>query len=743
VDRDAHRADGPGLHRRGGAHRRDARADPPPDLVGREVKGASRATLHRLALMVSAAFLALAALALVTSGAREPTARPTLHERIPPGRESVVLGMVREAVGRESIGAISIDRDVVRVRTTAGEVFSVRRRAGPGGGGTPLADGVSLHCPSVCDPANISRSTPLALRLARSRDAHATEIWQAAAPPPRAPPRGPPLAGIWMFWRALFVALSVASLAQALLLRRDRRWPAGALAVLAAGTATLLVAHIPLLPAHDHNTFIARADCAIDPMCDRAPRGAWGVASLKVYGMFLGALPYRLLTLSVVSLAFTAVSAVLLVGLVRRLLERTPLADRAPLAGTLAGLFLACHPAFVRVAAADTPWPYAATCLLAAGLSALRAGERDARPWESWVALGWLGLAMTSNHVMLALAPLVVVAPWSFAQKPLRLRATTIPALIAWAFMIVPTAWVALGMLGHRAFDATPARLLYLDPRLTPMTWAALWALGLATICLRRMRVFTAVVCAWVLTQVPLAAQVPLETGYPTRFVHGFLGHYFDATFAAVGVAAVLGWVRDRRPAALAVVAAVTLLPWPLSRETVVFARERRPISLEARALSSAFERLPPHDVLVIPPDVQMDLDCVGPRSDPVEVAFPRGELDYVFRRRGLRAPRVVAVDRLTDADLPPGATALFYLGSVYRTFLRCEMQERRVPASLERPALARARARYDLAPVMTFEVPTAQHSFAAMRVMADRAPSVTLGFYWLRPRPATDPRTL
>ena len=34
-----------------------------------------------------------------------------------------------------------------------------------------------------------------------------------------------------------------------------------------------------------------------------------------------------------------------------------------------------------------------------------------------------------------------------------------------------------------------------------------------------------------------------------------------------------------------------------------------------------------------------------------------------------------------------------------------------------------------------TFTVTTAQHRFAELRVMADRVPSLTLGFYWLRPR--------
>ena len=48
---------------------------------------------------------------------------------------------------------------------------------------------------------------------------------------------------------------------------------------------------------------------------------------------------------------------------------------------------------------------------------------------------------------------------------------------------------------------------------------------------------------------------------------------------------------------------------------------------------------------------------------------------------------------------------------------------------------LTRFRERFTLTPERTFTVPTAQHRFAELRVMADRVPSVTLGFYWVRPR--------
>lgn len=692
-----------------------------------------------LAPAVGVALLGAAALAV---SAREVPAASAEGERILPGRESVVRRMVRDAAPPEPISSIEIDRDLVRLRRASGDpVVVVRRRGGarPLAGEVDLGGGVSLRCPGGCAADAAARAAPFAARLARSRDERARAIWDAAEPTHRARRLG---------WRALLVALAVATTVLARRARwfADRRLVAGVGLALAAGALTLWLAHVPLLPVHDHNTFIARADCAVDPSCERVPRGAWGAPSLALYGMFLGLLPYRLLSLSLVSLAFAALGAALLCALVAKLAERTALADRAALTGTFAGLFLACHPAFVRAAAADTPWPFAAACLLLAALSALRASEPDARPWEAWVAAGWLAVSLTSNHALLGLAPVALLAPWCFARAPLRPRPATLLGCAAWALLAAPTAREALRAVARAASDrvqgnaahtlAVAARsVAYLDGRLTPPTWGLLVLLGLAAIALGRMRAFAVLAAGALVTQVPLGAQVPLEGGYPTFFLHGILPHYFFAAFAAVGAATALGWFPARRAEALAALAALALLPWPRSRETLAFARERRPLALEASALSSAFEALPPHDLLVVPPAVARDLDRPRRGSDPVEYAFPRGELAYVFRRRGLAPPRVVPSDVfLRQAPPAPSERVLFYLGSSFRTFLSCEIADGLVPASLERPELADVRARFALAPVLTFELPTAQSRHAEARVAADRAAHVTLGFHRLTP---------
>lgn len=553
-------------------------------------------------------------------------------------------------------------------------------------------------------------------------------------------------------YEVAFVVLLAALTAQAWRRRGalDRKLLAAVGAALVAGALTLLIARVPFEPAHDHNTFIARADCAYDRSCVAVPRGAWGLPSMAAYGLLLRALPYRLLTLSVVSLALTALDAALLVALVRALVARTTLRAHAPAAGALAGLFLVSHPALARVAAADTMWPFALACLLAAALSTLGACAPDAAPWEPAAALGAFGFAMASNHVFMALAPMVLLAPWAWSTASLRPRASTVPALILWALLLAPSALdVAQSLFQRGDHGGQASRLsealglfvpgaretiLYFDPRVTPRSWALLCLLGLGVALWRPVVPFVVVAVAWLVTEVPLGGQVPLDGGYPTRYVHGFASHFFASTFAALGAVIALDRARKWWPVAAVVMAVAALLPWPLSRESVAFARERRPLSLEARAVSSAFDHLPPCDVIVVPPEIQDDMGCAHRGSDPVEAIFQSGELRWVYQRRGLRPPQVVPANIFSD-EQARGRRVLFYEGSVYHTFIPCESRERRIPASLERPLLTRFRARFTLTPARTFTVTTAQHRFAELRVMADRVPSLTLGFYWLRPR--------
>ena len=369
---------------------------------------------------------------------------------------------------------------------------------------------------------------------------------------------------------------------------------------------------------------------------------------------------------------------------------------------------------------------------------------------EPAAALGAFGFAMASNHVFMALAPMVLLAPWAWSTASLRPRASTVPALILWALLLAPSALdVAQSLFQRGDHGGQASRLsealglfvpgaretiLYFDPRVTPRSWALLCLLGLGVALWRPVVPFVVVAVAWLVTEVPLGGQVPLDGGYPTRYVHGFASHFFASTFAALGAVIALDRARKWWPVAAVVMAVAALLPWPLSRESVAFARERRPLSLEARAVSSAFDHLPPCDVIVVPPEIQDDMGCAHRGSDPVEAIFQSGELRWVYQRRGLRPPQVVPANIFSD-EQARGRRVLFYEGSVYHTFIPCESRERRIPASLERPLLTRFRARFTLTPARTFTVTTAQHRFAELRVMADRVPSLTLGFYWLRPR--------
>lgn len=83
-------------------------------------------------------------------GAREvPSASPG-GERILPGREAVVLRMVRDAAPPEPISSIKIDRALVRLHRAGGDPVVVVRRRGTADlpdDEAALGGGISLQCP--------------------------------------------------------------------------------------------------------------------------------------------------------------------------------------------------------------------------------------------------------------------------------------------------------------------------------------------------------------------------------------------------------------------------------------------------------------------------------------------------------------------------------------------------------------------------------------------------------------------
>jgi len=676
---------------------------------------------------------------------------------IPPGREAVVQELVAAAVrasGAPAPKAIAIDHDVIRVRLEGDGDIIVRElvvhEPGTASGATGLAEGVSLACTPACTEAQQESSRRLAHALSAERDRFAPRLWEAPAMPDQTAERHaavPRRAYLTWLVLAYVVAWGIAFAVRAAR-GLDRTRAVRELAPAAALVLASVVASLALterMPVHDHNSFVARSDCAFSGVCDQDPRGAWSPPTFHAYALLLRLLPYRVENLALLGTALHALSLALLFLFTRALFGR--FAGRAPghriALSTLA--LAALHPIAVRLAASDTFWPYALACLWGAGLAALEAAE-SGRAWDALAAALLLALAMCSNKVFLALGPLLILAPLCWRAQPTRrVGAGLLLAVGAAAAFVAPSFVSSLRDAlfgGPGALRSSPWQMLanvvrenlYLDPRLTPIPVALLLALGLAACVVRHRRAAAPVLYAYLATDLFLANQVPLFTGYPTRFIHGFASLQLLAVFAAVGAESLCAAAGERRRAvASAAIAAVIAALLPMATESIAFLRGRRASAAELRALSRSFERLPPHDVLVVPPVIQPRLACAGDSSDPVEAFFPEGEYAYVLAMRGLPRTTIRRFDELVARpDRDAGQRVLFYLGSTYRTFLQCEIRAGSVPDSLERPTLDQVRSLFRLEPVEVFQLPAIDHPAVAMRLGADRLPTVEAGFYWL-----------
>ncbi len=733
---------------------------------------------------------------------------------IPPGHEQTIRELVERALEPSELGqpAIRIERDRVRVDLGLAEgprfVLFHPEAERTGEIGEALATGVVIECGAptqarVCTAEERARWRATAEALARERDPLASTIWTVEetgieSRPSAGEGEGPATRGRDQTidriaaWLALALALGLPSVA---LVRRERARssPDGrelAVVLVLLGLFVVLTTRFTsLLPLHEHASFVARADCAIDQRCVDDPIGAWSPTSLHVLGMLLGALPYRVEVLSWVSLGASLLVMLLAWALVRELLielERPRLARFGALT-TL--VLLATHPVHWRLAGSASFWPHVLACVLGAALSGLWASRQVERlP----AAIGWLlagvllAFACGGNIVLLTLGPLGLLAPLCWTRLGLRplgvlLRRAVIVGLPgAAAFALVVAGDLSYGLRraagegGAQASDYELGRILHefdallLDGRVSAAIWMPLlllapaWLLDwtrrrapdlpgeqptqLPAVRLHPLRLMAPLIYAWVVPHAFLgvAAGELIGSGYPV----GFLNHHWELIFSALAVGLGGAWViaaiTRRWPNQQRIVVALPLALGvlglslgPLAREGWRLASGTTVVERELAGLQASFAELPEHDLLVVPPRILPTLDDLPREGDPIEVNFPIGAYRYAMTERGLEPALVVALDHFLDPSRNFGSSQriLFYSGSSLHAFQPHEIRAGAVPNSLERPELTRLHDRWTLEKVREFELETEQHEAISLRLGADRMGKVALGFYWLHPR--------
>jgi len=542
------------------------------------------------------------------------------------------------------------------------------------------------------------------------------------------------LAGFFAFDRAGVRASARTRLARGLLL----------LLALAA----LLALSVPIGPVHDHDVFVARAECAMDPGCD-ADRPGWMPPAYHAMGLLLSALPYRYPLVEGVGLALSLLALFVFAQALARVHRLRGDALRGQRVAWLAALFVALHPVWLRLSVAGTFWPWADLCLALAAWWAVWSSEHRSTP--GWLAsAAFFALALTSNVVFLALAPLALVAPWAWTRRAPSPRALLPLALLT--FFAAPYAWSSVQQLGGAAASmpwlqklaSLPGNLVYLDPRLTPLPLGILFVLGLG-VALRRWRRTLPLLYAFAVTELLLGSLQDLATGYPVRLIHGTTSLYFSAWLAAEGGIALVGWLRTRhhiRPAyTAAALALATLLAWPLCHEARAFAYGPRVLGPERRAFSHALDHLPEHDLLVVPPSIMDPIAGVSWGGDPLEARYPWGEYRAARAARGLPvAPIVSLPDYLARPEDFQDQRALLYVGASLRSFAPAEVDAGFAQAPFARPLLCDTLRAYTLEPVATFVLPTANHPASLLRLLGDARPTATLGFFLLQPRTRSAP---
>jgi hypothetical protein len=741
------------------------------------------------------------------------------HSMIPPGQEQRIRGFVDEAIAAARAAGelpieldetvdIHIERDRVGVTLHARDAEAVPElplllifhpEAVPEGSEGALAPGVLLRCGPIgvqhdCDAAQAEPWRPLAGRIAAARAPVADLVWQVdeVSGSPPAPDDVEVIRrrqGVWIDRVAALLAalLGLGIAGYGIWIGPGRsealRWPELAtLALLLLAFVGATLCFTPMLPLHEHNSFLARSDCAIDPECTDAPGGAWSMTTVHVYGWLLAAIPYRAHALAGLSLACSAVGLVLVWALGRTLMRALDRPALGPVAGLTAAGVLAVHPVAWRLAGAETFWPWSILCLLAAALAGSWAGlavaDADRRTRIagalSWlVAAIWLALACGGNYVLLTLGACLGLAPscWTPAWRGggraaiVRLLLVGLPAFGLFALLVSSdyvTGYLRAfsdGGLGGtvRWFDIRRNfRPLLFDPRVSAPVWigpsiaALAWMWPMSRNRLAPLQLVP-LLYAWAVPTafLGLAAGDIIGSGYPV----GFINHHWDlwltALAAGLGTAFIVT-LLDRRPLpALLADRIPSFVSWSLVLPSALvltaalwgprvdegwrMATGERVLERELVALEAAFEQLPEHDLLIVPPQVLEPTTDAPTQWDPLEVVFPKGFYNAAMRSRGLEPAQIVELDKLQEPR--PGARILFYVGSSLRSFQPHEIAAGAVTDDLDRPVLRAVHDAWEFEPAYEFVIQTQQHPEISQRLGADRVSEIRLGFYWLRPR--------
>lgn len=732
---------------------------------------------------------------------------------IPPGQEQRIRQFVEAALAAAHTAgelpekvdeqpSIQIDRD--RIRVILGSVEHDRPLprlvvfhpdALDPGLGVAVAPGITLECgpierPGPCPESTAAAWASVAERLATARDPWIEQVWQIEETGVRSHDEAEPArrsaAAVWI---DRGVAIATVTLGLIVVGFAIRHAPAGErpktieLAIL-LGLLTAFVgataSFTNLVPLHEHNSFVARSDCAIDPRCVEDPAAAWSMTTIHGYGLLLESIPYRVEALAKLSLAVSTVMLTLLWALTRRLAIALGRSEWASAAGLGAVAVLVSNPVFWRLSGAATFWPWTLSWTLAAALAGLwaaqacaseRRRERLAGAAAWTVAAMSLAFAAAGNVVCLTLGVCLLLAPACWSRRSAewsRALWIGLPAIAGFALLVAPDYRAGVTrVFGPSGFDdsTTLGRMwdefnpLLLDPRIVTPVWAlavvaaSLLALGLrrsrgtststSASTIRALRLLAPLAWAYLVPAAFLgeAASEVIGSGYPS----GFLNHHWELVFTAIPVALTLAWLADSLarlrplpgrlrwtwllPGSLTMAA---LLLAPLAREGWRMATGELVVERELVALERSFASLPEHDLLVVAPRLLAPLTDSPSRWDPLEVVFPVGGYEHALRERGLEPGLVVSLDRLPPPR--PGERILLYVGSSLRSFQPHEIADARVPDDLERPDLARLRDDWALEPVLEFVISTEQHEAASQRLGADRVSQIELGFFWMRP---------
>lgn len=482
---------------------------------------------------------------------------------------------------------------------------------------------------------------------------------------------------------------------------------------------------------HEHQTFLARSDCAVSGSCDD-DRPGWLPPTYHVYRILLLPLTasgrYDSDGIVGLSLLLTLVAASLQHGFLSRFFTRIGEPERGRRVAWASTIFVLANPVTLRLAVAMTFWPWAFCCFWASAWLWLLAEARGG--WRAWLAAG-CGLALTVTSAAPMMPALSMLMAWRW-----RRRLRSCPQLLGACIALISIGLHYFGEMHQgisllQDFEPLSAMTthIYSDPRVIAPSLSALACVG-AIVLLKEPQL--RVVLLPPVTGL-LLITFSFDEQYPSALLHGFLPIVLFGTWAGCGVEFCSRVWREGRPRrfGFATLVVLTLAGWIGTDEGWRALRQPRPVAAELAAIEFALPRLPRHEVLVIPPAFETPLTEAAWGEERLEVRFPCGFYKEVMRRRGIEPARVVWLDEWLDEPTPPEST-LVYLGGTLASFTKHEVdiaEER----GLERPLLHTLRRRGRLEPVETFEVATDSHPAVTTRLAADRVPAVTLGFYRLR----------